>query len=167
VKSLQKRNHCYAEIGKRCVIKTQSPEVFKKSTGIFAISVDGVLGWELYEQSRINADRLCAFLEAHLTSKYKNKLIILENASSHRNPKVKERITKHNYLLYTVPYQHFTNSIENYFSMLKSRLYKASGEGEGQTHETLTHRITDVISTIPPKNMQIFSTAHITGAMYM
>ena len=38
VRSLQKRNHCYNEIGKRCVIKTQSQEVFKKYTGIFAIS---------------------------------------------------------------------------------------------------------------------------------
>jgi hypothetical protein len=41
VKSLQKHqkhNHCYNEIGKRCVIKTQSQEVFKKYRGIFAIS---------------------------------------------------------------------------------------------------------------------------------
>jgi len=30
IKSLQKRNHCYSERGKRCVIKTQSQEVFKK-----------------------------------------------------------------------------------------------------------------------------------------
>ena len=28
---------------------------------------------------------------------------------------------------YGVPYQHFTNSIENYFSMLKSRLHKLDG----------------------------------------
>jgi transposase len=45
IKSLQKRNHCYSEKGKRCVIKTQSQEVFKKYTGIFAISVNGVAGW--------------------------------------------------------------------------------------------------------------------------
>ena len=96
------------------------------------VSTDGVLGWELYEKSGINADRLYDFLEKHITSKYKNKLIILDNASSHRNPKVKELILKQNHLLYAVPYQHFTNSIENYFSMLKSRLYKVSGEGEGQ-----------------------------------
>jgi transposase len=43
IKSLQKRNHCYSEKGKRCVIKTQSQEVFKKYTGIFAISVNGVV----------------------------------------------------------------------------------------------------------------------------
>ena len=30
IKSLQKRNHSYNEIGKRCVIKIQSQEVFKK-----------------------------------------------------------------------------------------------------------------------------------------
>ena len=124
VKSLQKRNHCYSEKGKRCVIKTQSQEVFKKYTGIFAISVNGVVGWDLYEKSGINADRMVEFLEANITNKFKNKLIILDNASSHRNPKVKEVINKDNHLLYAVPYQHFTNSIENYFSMLKSRLQK-------------------------------------------
>ncbi len=29
IKSLEKRHHCYSEKGKRCVIKTQSQEVFK------------------------------------------------------------------------------------------------------------------------------------------
>ena len=42
IKFLQKRNHCYSEKGKRCIIKTQSQEVFKKYTGIFAISAEGV-----------------------------------------------------------------------------------------------------------------------------
>ena len=41
IKSLEKRHHCYSEKGKRCVIKTQSQEVFKKYTGIFAISTKG------------------------------------------------------------------------------------------------------------------------------
>jgi transposase len=107
IKSLEKRHHCYSEKGKRCVIKTHSQEVFKKYTGIFSISTKGVLGWELYEKSGINTDRLYEFLETHITSKYKDKLIILDNASSHRNPKVKELINKDNHLLYAVPYQHF------------------------------------------------------------
>jgi len=61
IKSLQKRNHCYNELWKSCVIKTQRQEVFKKYTGIFAISIKGVLGWELYEKSWINTDRLVEF----------------------------------------------------------------------------------------------------------
>ena len=145
IKSLQKRNHCYSQKGKRCVIKTQSQEVFKKYTGIFAISVNGVVGWDLYEKSGINADRMVAFLEANITNKFKNKLIILDNASSHRNPKVKEIINKDNHLLYAVPYQHFTNSIENYFSMLKSRLQKL----DGLTHAELKENITNTIRNIP------------------
>jgi hypothetical protein len=144
VKSLQKRNHCYSEKGKRCVIKTQSQEVFKKYTGIFAISVNGVVGWDLYEKSGINADRMVEFLEANITNKFKNKLIILDNASSHRNPKVKEVINKYNHLLYAVPYQHFTNSIENYFSMLKSRLQKLDGLTQAELKENITKTIRNI-----------------------
>ena len=150
IKSLQKRNHCYSQKGKRCVIKTQSQEVFKRYTGIFAISVNGVEGWDLYEKSGINSDRLVEFLETHITNKYKNKLIILDNASSHRNPKVKELIMKENHLLYAVPYQHFTNSIENYFSMLKSRLQKL----DGLTHNDLKNNISKVIKEIPKEKFE-------------
>ena len=150
IKSLQKRNHCYSEKGKRCVIKTQSQEVFKKYTGIFAISVNGVVGWDLYEKSGINADRMVEFLEANITNKFKNKLIILDNASSHRNAKIKELVNKHNTLLYSVPYQHFTNSIENYFSMMKSKLNKLNG----LTHKELKTNIEKVIKDIPKEKYE-------------
>jgi len=164
IKSLQKRNHCYNEIGKRCVIKTQSQEVFKKYTGIFAISTKGVLGWELYEKSGINTDRLYEFLETHITNKYKNKLIILDNASSHRSDKIKELVNKNNKILYSVPYQHFTNSIENYFSMLKSRLQKL----DGLTHEKLKENITNVIRGIPKEKYEnIFKGAYNRDIVYV
>ena len=145
IKSLQKRNHCYSEKGKRCVIKTQSQEVFKKYTGIFAINVDGVVDWDLYEKGGINTDRLIDFLEQNITNKLRNKLIILDNASSHRNEKIKALVNKHNNILYAVPYQHFTNSIENYFSMLKSRLQKL----DGLTYDKLKKNIEKVLNEIP------------------
>ena len=164
IKSLQKRNHCYNEIGKRCVIKTQSQEVFKKYTGIFAISTKGVLGWELYEKSGINTDRLYDFLETYITNKYKNKLIILDNASSHRSDKIKELVNKNNKILYSVPYQHFTNSIENYFSMLKSRLQKL----DGLTHEKLKENITNVIRGIPKEKYEnIFKGTYNRDVVYV
>lgn len=46
-------------------------------------------------------------------------------------------------------YQHFTNSIENYFSMLKSRLRNL----DGLTHINLKENIMKVISEIPKKNI--------------
>jgi transposase len=164
IKSLQKRNHCYSRKGKRCVIKTQSQEVFKKYTGIFAISVDGVIDWDLYEKGGINTDRLIDFLEQNITSKLRNKLIILDNASSHRNEKIKALVNKHNNILYAVPYQHFTNSIENYFSMLKSRLQKL----EGLKYENLKENIKRVISEIPKEKYEnIFKGAYERPEKYV
>ena len=142
---LQKRKHCYNKLGKRCIIKTSSQEVFKKYTGIFSISTEGVLGWDLYDKGGIDSNRLYDFLQEHITTKFKNKLIILDNASSHRNAKIKELVNKHNNLLYSVPYQHFTNSIENFFSMLKSRLQKL----EGLKYEELKKNIEKVVREIP------------------
>ena len=164
IKSLQKRNHCYNEIGKRCVIKTQSQEVFKKYTGIFAISVNGVVNWDLYEKVGINTDRLIEFLEHNITSRLQNKLIILDNASSHRNERIKALVNKHNNLLYAVPYQHFTNSIENYFSMLKSRLQKL----EGLKYDNLKENIKKVISEIPKEKYEnIFKGAYERPETYV
>jgi hypothetical protein len=164
IKSLQKRHHCYSDIGKRCVIKTESQEVFKKYTGIFAISTKGVLGWELYEKSGINTDRLVEFLDKYITTKFKHKLIILDNASSHRNERIKELINKHNNILYSVPYQHFTNSIENYFSMLKSRLQKI----DGLTHAKLKENIIKVLKDIPKeKYTNIFKGSYNRDLKYV
>jgi transposase len=164
IKSLQKRNHCYSNKGKRCVIKTQSQEVFKKYTGIFAISVNGVVNWDLYEKGGINTDRLIDFLEHNITSKLRNKLIILDNASAHRNERIKALVNKHNNILYAVPYQHFTNSIENYFSMLKSRLQKL----DGLKYENLKENIQKVISEIPKEKYEnIFKGAYERPEKYI
>ena len=164
IKSLQKRNHCYSQKGKRCVIKTQSQEVFKKYTVVFAISVNGVIHWDLYEKGGITTDRLIEFLEHNITSKLQNKLIILDNASAHRNERIKKLINKHNNILYAVPYQHFTNSIENYFSMLKSRLQKL----EGLKYENLKENIQKVISEIPKEKYEnIFKGAYDRPEKYI
>ena len=156
INALQKRHHCYNDVGKRCVITTQSQEVFKKYTAIFAIGYNGVLGWTLYEKSGINSERLKIFLEENITSKYKNKVIILDNASSHRNEIIKELINKNNKLIYSIPYQHFTNAIEHFFSILKAKLQKL----EGLTYNDLKSNIIKVIKEIPKdtyKNLLIGS----------
>ena len=45
------RSKCYEELGKRCVVKTESQEVFKKYTGIFAISTKGVIGMKCIKRA--------------------------------------------------------------------------------------------------------------------
>ena len=88
----------------------------------------------------------------------------MDNASSHRNPRVKDVITQHNHLLYTVPYQHFTISIENYFSMLKSRLQKL----DGLTNAELKENIINTITNIPKdKYMSIIKGAYERPEKYV
>ena len=135
------RRKCYEELGKRCVVKTESQEVFKKYTGIFAISTKGVIGYEVYKKGGIDSNRMINFINKFINGKYKNKLIILDNASSHRNQLVKDVIKKDNNLLYAVPYQHYTNAIEGYFNVLKSRLQKK----KGLTYDELVKNVKDVL----------------------
>jgi hypothetical protein len=88
----------------------------------------------------------------------------LDNASAHRNQRIKTLVNKHNNILYAVPYQHFTNSIENYFSMLKSRLQKL----EGLKYENLKENIQKVISEIPKEKYEnIFKGAYDRPETYV
>lgn len=57
-----------------------------------------------FNKGGINSDRLYKFLEENITSIYKNKVIILDNASSNRNDKIKKVIEKDNKLLYLIAY---------------------------------------------------------------
>lgn len=145
ISAFQKRQFCYSELGKRCIIKTKSQEVFKKYTAIFAISHKGIIGWKLYEKSGIDSNRLKDFLKEKITDKYKNKLIIMDNASSHRNDIIKKLINEKNKLLYSIAYQHYTNSIESFFSVLKSKLRKLNGF----TYKKLKDNIKSTIKNIP------------------
>ena len=93
----------------------------------------------------IDSNRMVDFINKFINVKYKNKLIILDNASSHRNQLVKDVIKKNNNLLYAVPYQHYTNAIEGYFNVLKSRLQKK----KGLTYDELVNNVKDVLDEIP------------------
>jgi len=55
------RIKCYEELGKRCVVKTESQEVFKKYIGIFAISSKDVIVYEVYKKGGIDSNRMVDF----------------------------------------------------------------------------------------------------------
>lgn len=139
------RKYCREKIGKRCVVKTTSQEVFKKYTGVFAISSEGCIGYEVYKQGGIDSKRLIEFLQKHIITKYEGKLIILDNASSHRNPEVKKAIVENNNLLYAVPYQHFTNAIEMLFSVLKNKMSKE----KTLTYDEISASVEKTLNNIP------------------
>ena len=71
----------------------------------------------------MSKERFVEFLEANIFYKYKNNLIILDNAGSHNNEYVKQAIINSgNKYIFTIPYTPKTNCIENWFNQIKHYL---------------------------------------------
>jgi len=85
------RKYGYSKKGTRCIIQTNNQNIFKKYTGIFAMTINGILSYTIYPKSGMDSNRLIKFLNKFLL-KQKNKLIILDNASCHRIEIVKNLI---------------------------------------------------------------------------
>jgi len=110
-------------LGKRCIVKTDDSYLFRKFTLLVAISNSKCIGWTIYENGGMTKERLVIFLNEFVFNKYKNNLIILDNAGSHRNNYVKEAIIKSgNEFLFSVPYTPKTNPIEMFFNQIKHYL---------------------------------------------
>ena len=90
-----KPSYSRCELGKRYVMKTSNNAVFVKYTIIDAISFKGVIGWKIYEKGAMTGVRMVEFIR----NKFKNNLIIMDNAGSHRNIIVQNR-----YLQLTIHY---------------------------------------------------------------
>jgi len=110
-------------LGKRCVVKTDDNYVFRKFTLLCAISNSKCIGATLYKEGGMTKERFVEFLEANIFNKYKNHLIILDNAGSHNNEYVKQAIINSgNQYLFSLPYTPRCNVIENWFNQIKHYL---------------------------------------------
>jgi transposase len=112
------------EIGKRLNKITKDNKVFVKYTLIMAITNKGVLDWILYEKGGSDHCRFIEFLKRFLVNR-KKKLILMDNASCHRNQLVKNYIIQsENDYLHILPYCHYLNPIEKLFNQLKHYMKK-------------------------------------------
>ena len=85
-----------------------------------------------------------AFIGLKILDKYKNHLIIMDNARIHKAKIIREVIEESkNELLYSVPYHPETNAIEEFFSQLKHYIKKESPN----TYEDIERVIKDIITT--------------------
>ena len=112
------------QLDQKCVVKTDDNYVFRKFTLLVAINNSGCIGSKLYQQGGMTKERFVDFLQKYVFSKYKEYLIILDNAGSHNNQFVKDTIMNSgNKYLFSIPYTPATNSsIENYFNQIKHYL---------------------------------------------
>lgn len=141
-------SRCY--IGKRCIIKTNNNFVFRSFTLLVAINNKECIGKTFYEKGGTTKERMVEFIETQIAPKYKNNLIILDNAGSHNNDMVKEAILKNgNKYLFTVPYSPVTNSVEMWFNQIKTYIKK---KRDVYTFEELEKNIDKAIDKVKPEN---------------
>jgi transposase len=118
---IKEYSRCY--LGKRCIVRSDDNYIFKSFTLLCAISNSKCVAYKLYEKGGTTKERFVEFLQQNIFNKYKNHLIILDNAGSHNNDYVKQAIINSgNKYLFSVPYNPQVNAIENWFSQLKHYL---------------------------------------------
>jgi transposase len=111
-------------LGKRCVVKTDNSYFYRSFTLLVAICNSIYIGYVLYEKGGMTKERFVDFLKSFIFNKYKNYLIILDNAGSHSNQYVKDAIINSgNKYLYSICYTPKTNApIEGFFNQIKKYL---------------------------------------------
>ena len=131
--------------GTRVIDKTYKYP-YKRYNLLFAISADKIINYVLYKDLKggLKTNNIIDFYNNSIKDKYKNYLIIMDNAVIHRSKQIRELIEKsNNNLLYTVPYHPETNAIEEFFSQLKHYIKKESPN----TYEDIERVIKDIITT--------------------
>ena len=72
----------------------------------------------------IDNNKFSEFYNKFIKNKYKNHLIILDNAKFHKSKDVIDNITKSkNKIIYSLPYNPNLNPIENSFCQIESALH--------------------------------------------
>lgn len=132
------------------VIKRTTKYPYKRFNLLCAISYNKVIGWTLYEYVKggLTKEHIVDFYNQYIKDKYKNHLIIMDNARIHKAKIIREVIEESkNELLYSVPYHPETNAIEEFFSQLKHYIKKQSPQTYQDIHKTISNIIDSNIET--------------------
>jgi transposase len=121
---------------------------WKTTTFVAGLRLEGIVAPLVFD-GPINAQVFEAYVEQFLAPTLRaGDVVVMDNLSSHKRPKVRELIeTAGAHLLYLPPYSPDFNPIENMFSKLKALLRKAAE----RTVEGLWRAIADCIPLITPR----------------
>ena len=141
-----KKSNARCKKGSRCYDTTYTYP-FVKYNFICAIKHGKIIGYKLYkEKGGIDAEKFNSFYNEFIKNKYKNNLIILDNARFHKTQFVKDNITaSNNTIIYSLPYNPALNPIENLFSQLKNHIKNTSPDNYEQLNLDLNNIIKNKI----------------------
>jgi transposase len=133
------KNNGRCEKGKRCY-KTINKYPFVKFNFICAIKYGKIIGYKLYEKNSggIDSIKFNNFYNEFIKDKYKNHLIILDNAKFHKSKDVIYNFENTgNKIIYSLPYNPNLNPIENFFSQMKNHVKNKSPDNFEDLRKTI------------------------------
>jgi len=130
------------------VYKKTNKYPFKKYNLLCAICANKVVGWTLFPEinTGVKHQDIIDFYNTYIKDKYKDYLIVMDNAVIHKNKKIKEVIEESgNKLMYSFSYHPETNAIEEFFSQLKHYVKKESPQTYAEISPVIEKIIKDKI----------------------
>jgi transposase len=150
IRPVMMNEYSRCELGKRCVFKTNDTFMFRKYTLLVAISNAKCIGWTMFEKGAMNKERFVEFMKEYIFRKYKDHLIVMDNAGGHRNNYVWDAITESgNQYLHSVPYTPVTNPIEAFFNQVKHYLKQNKSV---LRYNELNKSVENAIAKVKPEN---------------
>ena len=150
IRPVMMNEYSRCELGRRCVFKTNDTFMFRKYTLLVAISNSKCIGWTMFEKGAMNKERLVEFMKEYIFRKYKDHLIVMDNAGGHRNNYVWDAITESgNQYLHSVPYTPVTNPIEAFFNQVKHYLKQNKSV---LRYNELNKSVENAIAKVKPEN---------------
>ena len=150
IRPVMMNEYSRCELGKRCIFKTDDTFMFRKYTLLVAISNSKCIGWTMFEKGAMNKERLVEFMKEYIFRKYKDHLIVMDNAGGHRNNYVWNAITESgNQYLHSVPYTPITNPIEAFFNQVKHYLKQNKSV---LRYNELNKSVENAIAKVKPEN---------------
>ena len=143
----RKRARCY--IGQRCTKKTDDNIIFQRFSLLVAISPKGIETCHL-KKGAIVAEDIQLVVKSLLSRKKNKKLVIMDNAPSHKKGMENTIQNMAHELLYILPYTHYLNPIENFFNQLKHFIKDKVPMNEQEIKESIQY----VISKIRPEQLK-------------
>ena len=143
------RAYSRCDLGDRCIQVTDNNRVFTKHTFVCAITDARLLGWEMYDEGAMTAERMVTFLTRLIReNRLRGYLFVMDNAGAHKGQSIRGLIANSgNQLAYSVPYNPQTNVIEGWFSQFKYHMSTA----QTRDIEGIRTDIRRVIELIQPR----------------
>ena len=123
-------------------------------TGIFLISIKGVVKYELYKGS-VNGEQLLNFLKDTLNN---GGVLVMDNVSFHKSGKIKDYLKASSIdVKYTIPYSPELNPIEEVFGILKRKIRDLMSRGENEVKEAIKKGVLEINRRLDLKKFYIHS----------